>query len=679
MIETTPGPLEHSASLTFRPDVEGLRAVAILLVVAFHVGIPGWPGGFIGVDVFFVVSGYLITSLLVYEIETTGRLDILRFYARRARRLLPAFAVMLVATVLVGEFLFGADERVMYTRAAFAASLYASNIWFQLNSPGYFGGNTADNPFLHTWSLAVEEQFYLVWPLVIVLAFTRLRSKRALVVVMAALSILSFGACLWLVSKDPQTAFFSSPGRAWEFGIGGLAALITPWFVQRFGPFGGAVSFVGLLTIFLSTMLFDSGTAFPRFSALLPVVGTGAVLMAGTSLRKGAAASLLRLRPMQYIGRLSYSWYLWHWPVLILGAAALPGLELPGRIGLAALSLGIAAMCHVLVENPIRYNRYLAAKPMAMLCLAAAITVVTVAVSRMGKSSAEIASATPLQRAVAQARRGVPPGLYGTGCFLDYPVAQPKECVFGDRAGPTAIVLFGDSHAAQWFSAFDTIAKEQRWRLIVLTKAGCPTSDVEVRRWSKKRQSYPECSSWRAAALERIVNLRPAVVFLGNSDNHVTRQGDAGAPRLDMQEWQAGTRRTLEHLSAAGLRTVTLRDTPGPGLDVPQCLARAEVRKQPISRCTMPRLRAVRDDVFQASQGAALGLANASMLDLTTQFCSETACPPILGGEIVYGDPGHIANGFARSLAGVISNQIVPSVENATKATLNNPTISSSR
>ena len=663
MIETTLGELEHpAAGARFRPDIEGLRAVAILLVVAFHVGIPGWRGGFVGVDVFFVVSGYLITGLLVREIEHTGRLDIVRFYARRARRLLPAFAAMLLATLLAGAIFLAPDERVVSARTAFASSLYASNLWFQFYSSGYFGPDTGDNPLLHTWSLAVEEQFYLVWPIVVILALATLRSRRALVGVMIGISLASFAACLWLIRVDAQSAFFSSPGRAWEFSVGGLAALVSPTAAACLDRFSGAVAAVGLAAILASGVLLDPGAAFPGGLALFPVLGTAALMMSGVSARSGVVRWLLATRPMQQIGRLSYSWYLWHWPVLIIGTAAFPSIDVFGRLGLALLALGAAAACHVLIENPIRYQPFLVARPLAMLGLAAAITLVTVGSSRVAKSSAVLASDTPLQRAIAEARRAVPPGLYGTGCFLDYPVVRTRECAFGALDSPTTIVLFGDSHAAQWFAAFETIARQQGWRLIVLTKAGCPTADVEVLRWTGRRMSYGECSIWRQAALQRIAELRPAAVILGNSDNHVTRPGDAGPDRLSMAQWRGGMRRTLEQLSEEGLRSVTLRDTPGPGLDVPKCLSRANAQKPLNDVCSMPRSRALRDDVYQASREAATGIEGAATLDLTDQFCSSDTCPARVGGLIVYGAPGHIANGFALSLAGVLARRITPLV-----------------
>jgi peptidoglycan/LPS O-acetylase OafA/YrhL len=658
-----PSPTARPQKEGFRPDIEGLRAIAILLVVAFHVGVPGLRGGFVGVDVFFVLSGYLITGLLVHELRSTGRLRLLNFYGRRIRRLLPAVAVMLVVVVVAVSTLLSPDERKLYSRAAFAAGAYASNIWFQLYSSDYFSPAAEGNPFLHTWSLAVEEQFYLVWPLLLVLTFRMSRSTRGLSIVMVTVSAVSFAVCLWLTAHTPQSAFFSSPARAWQFGIGGLAALIPQATIARFGKTAGLLGVAGLLAILAGAMIFSPDTPFPGTGALLPVLGTTAMLIsgvAGSPLR--GIRGMLTSRPFQYVGRLSYSWYLWHWPVLILGAVLLPSLGLAGRAALALVALGIAAVSFSVVENPIRFSRYLAARPLAALGLAAAITVITTGTSRLAIFSAIAAANAPEQRVIDAARTLGSAGLAASGCFLNIAGTGVRDCAFGETNASTTIVLFGDSHAVQWFRAFEAIANEQQWRLIVLTKMGCPTVITDVQLWTMKRQPYPECSTWRNAALQRIIELKPALVVLSNSDNHVTLPTNPGSPRLTLQEWTDAMRKTLRILDRAGINTVMLRDTPDPGLDVPTCLSRAAVRHLPDQRCEAPRRTAIRQDVFPASKEAAAGLPHVSWLDLTDDFCSPTVCPAVLHGTIVYGQPHHIAHGFARTLADTIAQRIVPIV-----------------
>ncbi|HVT38411.1 MAG TPA: acyltransferase family protein [Gemmatimonadaceae bacterium] len=656
-------PADPARKEGFRPDIEGLRAIAILLVVAFHVGVPGLRGGFVGVDVFFVLSGYLITGLLVKELRKTGELRILNFYGRRIRRLLPAVAVMILVVVVAVSTLLSPDERELYSRAAFAAGAYASNIWFQITSSDYFSPAIEGNPFLHTWSLAVEEQFYLVWPLLLLLTFRISRSTRALATVMIALSSVSFAAGLWMTAHAPQAAFFSSPARAWEFGIGGLVALAPGMNLARFAKIAGALGVMGLLTLLAGAVVFASDAPFPGSRALVPVLGTAAMLISGvTTSPMGGVRRILTARPFQYIGRLSYSWYLWHWPVLVLGAVMVPSLGLAGRAALALAALGIAAVSYSMIEAPIRFSGYLAVRPLATLGLGAAITLGTMGASRFAKISAIAAANTPEQRVIDIARAPAGAELTASGCFLKREDTDLRDCAFGDRTAPTTIVLFGDSHAAQWFSAFEAVATRHQWRLIDFTKMGCPSPNVDVRLWSIKQTPYPECSLWRNAALQRIVELKPALVILSNSDSHVTPAWSTGSPRLSLMEWTDGMRKTLMILDSAGINAVILHDTPGPRFDVPTCLSRAAVRRGSAQSCEAPRVLAIREDVFQAAKEAATGLAHASWLDLTDDFCGPVVCPAVLGGTIVYGQPGHISHVFARAMADTIAQRILPIV-----------------
>ena len=563
----------------FSPDIEGLRAIAILLVVAFHLDVPGWTGRVVGVDVFFVASGYLITQLLVQEIDNTGHLRIIDFSARRVHRRLPAASVTLIATILVGSMLVTPVEREILSRTAFAASFYTNNIWFQIYVSDYFSAVTRDNPLLHTWSLAVEEQFYLVWPVVLFLAYRMSKSNRILVAVILAFSAASFAGC---------------------------HSFVVSWFLQ--------------------------------------------------------------LRILQYLERLSYSWYLWHWPLLVLGVAVLPSLALPGRLVLALVSLGVAAVSYALVENPIRFSHHLTARPMATLGLAVAVTVVVASTSRIAKAGALEAANTPAQLAITETRKPVPPGLSESGCFLNFVDTRLCECAFADTVSPTTIMLFGDSYTTQWFSAFQAIAHEQRGCLIVFTKAGCATPSVELPLWTIKQKPYTECTIWRDAAMRRMVERRLAVVVLGNSDSHVTRPNNTGLDRLSLRQWQVGTHKRLEILSDTGIKTVILRDTPGTAFDVLRCLSRVEVRNLPTTDCDSVRKTAIREEVFRESTEAAAGLAHVSMLDRTDHFCGTEDCQAMLNGAIVIGDPGHISNRFAHNLAGAIAFRIVPLATKASGA-----------
>src|ERR1700686_1669646 len=292
----------------FRPDVEGLRAIAVLLVVFFHCGVPGFAGGFTGVDIFFALSGYLITSIIVKEIERDGSLNFRRFYARRVRRLLPGSGLVVIATLLLGFIVYSPIEQATNSSVAHYTLVYISNYLFMHSATDYFAQNAATNPFLHTWSLAVEEQFYIFWPAVIALTLYRTRTRRWGTVVLGVLCGISFILCLWWTQTRQSWAFFGAPARAWEFGVGGLLSLVRKSALAPLLPWIRPLGWAGLVAILVAGYCFSSGMIFPGYAATLPVIGTLAVLLSGAS---GVTYSLPRLlgNPILLrLGKLSYSW-----------------------------------------------------------------------------------------------------------------------------------------------------------------------------------------------------------------------------------------------------------------------------------------------------------------------------------------------------------------------------------
>lgn len=362
--------------LGFRKDVEGLRAVAILLVVAAHAKVSWLAGGFVGVDVFFVLSGYLITGLLVQEIRTTGMLQFADFYMRRLRRLLPGMLIMIGITGLLGWLLLPVDGQNEQASAAASSALWLSNFHFAFSSMDYFSPGSETNLYLHTWSLAVEEQFYLAWPLLVVLAMgawqgaRKTPTHRNLAWIMAALLVGSFLLALHWTYTSPQLGFYMMPARAWQFALGALVLLgigtpdLQPITQLLIGPSTRCVAgWLGLSLILASALVLDGSFPYPGFWAALPSVGTALLLVSGGTGNVEGGSKLLSLRPMQALGGVSYFWYLWHWPVLILGAAVLGAGNAWNRATLVLISLGIAAASYHFIEKPIRRQRILIMKP----------------------------------------------------------------------------------------------------------------------------------------------------------------------------------------------------------------------------------------------------------------------------------------------------------------------------
>jgi peptidoglycan/LPS O-acetylase OafA/YrhL len=697
-------------SWRFRPDVEGLRAIAIVAVVGYHVGLPGFGGGFVGVDVFFFISGFLITGLLVAEVTRDGRVSLSRFWARRARRLLPAATLVLAVVALLSWFALPRLDHRSVGLDVIAAALYVSNIRFAGQATDYLAAESTPSPVLHFWSLGVEEQFYLVWPLLVILVALVARSRRRpgagvrrvhLAAALALLGAASFLLSLRLTDRSEPWAFFGMPTRAWEFALGGLLAigaaalLRLPVLVRRGAGWVGGALLVG------SVVLVDAARPYPGTQALWPVLGTCAVILAGTTAPDRALGlpRVLTTWPMRAVGRLSYSWYLWHWPALVLAVAVWGELSTPVLLAIALLMLVPAVLSYRFVEQPVRHAQALVADPRRSLLLglvlsvaaalaggllavapgggALASTTPAAAVDKDGgrgvapeAPSAPAASATPGASAPSAAiawpegpltpdptdARDDFPVIYRDGCHLPFEDTESPECAFGDTASATTVVLFGDSHAASWFPALRRLAEENGWRLLVRTKSGCPAPDVTIlqRRFSR---AYDECDTWRRAVLDELARTTPALVVAAGTrtDSLVDRAtGDGMASSAAGEEWKAGWRRTLEPLERAGVTVAVMRDTPWPGKDMAACVARNE--SDP-SACDVSR-KALDSPAYDVRITA--GSPTAHGVDLSDVICDADRCPATRGKYLVYRDTDHLTATFSRALAPHLEKQLAP-------------------
>jgi peptidoglycan/LPS O-acetylase OafA/YrhL len=650
-------PPTHSSIHTepgFRSDVEGLRAVAVVLVVAFHTDPKFAPGGFVGVDVFFVISGYLITAILVQELGRTGHIDLPRFYLRRARRLLPASILTAVVALCLGALLLSAAEMRTLSATVVATALYVTNLWLIRHSVDYFGLGAEDNPLLHTWSLAVEEQFYLVWPLLLLLVYRRFSTKRSIACSIAILSLGSFVSCVWLTAQNMPVAFFSSPTRAWEFGLGGLASLIPAGGFTRSRLWLGGIGSAGVIG---SAVLLDGESRFPGFSAAVPVLGTAAILVAGAGSPSFGVGRILSNPILQRVGRVSYSWYLWHWPVLVFAAIKFPGLGPIQRLMFALFALVLAFATHHIVENPVRFSVILAARNALSFALAVLLTGIGISAGLVGRATADRQLQSGDQREIAEAASYASPSWH-KDCLVPFLTAEARECRFNHSAATNkTMVLFGDSHAQQWFPALERIAKQEKWTLITILKAACPVAEVPAFNMRLKRVSY-ECEQWRSEAIAKILKIRPEVVVMSNHTfGHVQREGDStpgDGITLDLDDWKDGLATTLLTFEEAKIRTILIQDTPRPGFHVPNCLARPNRGDEDASHCDVPIEQAVDSQVLEAESELVSAFRYVTTADLTRYFC-QVSCPAIVDDVLVYRDADHISGKFAERLTGPIA------------------------
>ncbi len=658
----------------FRRDIEGLRALAILLVVAYHSGIPGTPGGYVGVDVFFVLSGYLITGLLVAEVEATGKLDLARFYARRVRRLLPALTVVLVATIALGIAVYSPAEQRGFATTAVSTAAYVSNLQFARMATDYLGAAASDNPLLHTWSLSVEEQFYFVWPLLIFLgmgatsAHTLVSGRRRVVLLMTGATVVSFGLSLWLTSVRQPWAFFLSPLRSWEFGAGGLAALVPPVtvfpFLRKRRLASGRVfssswlGWAGVAGILLSAAVFDAETPYPGTAAVLPVLATIAALRAGKDDADAGVARMLGREPLQVIGRLSYSWYLWHWPVLIFATAWFGILGSPERIGLMLAALVLAAVSYRFIENPIRHSRMLARRPLHSLAMGALLTVFSLGLSVGWRRIAISAAESKAQRRFTRAAADVP-DLYALGCHADYYDVDATGCTFGAADAPATLVLLGDSHAAQWFPALLEVTRQKGWRLVSLTKSACPIMSGSGFNAGIGRK-YAECAEWQRNAVERIGALRPEIIVTSSYEGIFDRYAGSNAGVESSDPLLKDTANIFDGLGRSGALIVRIKDNPTAGFEVPSCLARAAWRSRfgPQASCEFSAQTGMNQRLFDLQARATRKNSQVVALDMTDQICPGGTCAPEQGGVITYRDTSHLTATFVQSLAPALGSRL---------------------
>lgn len=640
--------------LGYRGDIEGLRAIAILLVVAAHANVPWLAGGFVGVDVFFVLSGYLISGLLLQEISSTGRLQFANFYARRLRRLLPALLLMLLCTCLFAIVALVPAEQGSQAVAAATASVWFSNIHFAFAKLDYFSPGAASNLFLHTWSLGVEEQFYLAWPALMLLAFGAWRGKadhsQRLKVTMVAVGTISLLYCLTLTRSAPQMAFYMMPLRAWQFAAGAMAWLYfnpatnhdTGRQTQRKTNLIARCSgWVGFGLIFAAAFWFDANMAYPGWRSLLPTIGAAAIVAAGVREPNKGISWALSWRPLQALGRVSYSWYLWHWPVLLLGSAIITMNNPAYRAGLVVLSLLLATVSYRWVESPIRHQARWVVRPGATVLAAVALMVTANVLCIVWFNAASTWANSPAQQRYAQAHVDAPV-IYSMPCDDWYHSDQVRFCAFGPSDAKHTVVLMGDSIGAQWFPAVAEVFDRPDWRLLVLTKSSCPMVDEPIF-YPRIGRDYVECSTWRKNASQQVAALRPDIVILGSVQT----------ANFDRTQWIEGTARLLKVISSSAGHVYILRGTPHLPFDGPSCLSSKNwlpwlhLRR---NTCQAPAFSKSDNDVYQWLREAGSRFANVSMLDLNDVICPDGECHAEQDGKVVFRDSQHMTATFAKSL-----------------------------
>jgi peptidoglycan/LPS O-acetylase OafA/YrhL len=671
--------MQHSDS--WRSDIQGLRAVAVLGVVLFHAGMPLLEGGFAGVDVFFVISGFLITGNLLREHARTGRIRLVRFYRNRLIRLAPAASATVIVTALVSVTVLPPLDRAGIRIEAVTALFGAENLWLAWKGTDYLAVHSA-SAFQQFWSLGVEEQFYLVWGVLLTAVLVARRLRRFLPVILAGIVVVSF-ATMVLVSEDSGPwAFFGPHTRAWEFATGALIATLTRRVTARRSeatPLSPVVRLVragiptvGLLLIAVSYWLLSEEITYPGLATLVPVIGTAMIIApvaADSPVRR-----LLSSRWLTRLGDRSYSIYLWHWPIMTIpvlawdrpltlweSAAAVVLSVLVGWLGHSVLEVRATAWLRprqgrrsTLPKNETRARN----RSGALLAGIAAGAVVCVGASAVPPlhTSARIAAPTHADVLAGPKPAAVVPAnvtptldsasadlspLYADGCHAGFAATTTRACSFG--SGARTVVLFGDSHAAQWFSPLRAWANDRGMRLVTMTKSSCPSADIPVRS-SDLDRDYRECEVWRKDALRKIEQLQPSMVVLGNAGNLTAPL--TARPGAFSDTWKAALARTIRAVQEFGASTVVLQDTPAWSATPNRALSAS---LNDVSHVAESRNRLI-DHAARAAEAAAAGSTRSTLIDPVGWLCDDQ-CAPVIWNRLAYRDANHITETLAKTLS----------------------------
>jgi peptidoglycan/LPS O-acetylase OafA/YrhL len=678
----------------FRPDIQGLRAIAVSMVVIYHLRPSLLPGGFAGVDVFFVISGYLITGHLWRGYRKTGSVSLLDFWGRRARRLVPAAALVLLVTWLVARVVEPVTELPDIAAQIRASALYFQNWQLAGDAVNYLKSAGPATPVQHFWSLSVEEQFYLVWPLlfgVAALVATAVAragggrgrrrrpqhrqspadARRAGLVTVALLTTALVGCSLaysvYDTRANPAAAYFVTTTRMWELGIGGLLAMVPDGYGRRIGR-QGWLGWAGLAAVTVAAFTLSGTSPFPGWIALLPVLGAAAMIAGGSADGRLGPAPLTSARPLVFLGGISYSLYLWHWPIINLYSVwrgRAPGL-LAGP-GLVAAAVLLAWLTTVMVEDKVRLSPLLRGHGWrsVSVALAAAVPVALVWVYLANlfvwdgqlpangyPGAAALASATtagvpskpflpPIQDAASDL-----PQYWHEGCLDGTRTATDKVCTFGDVKNPVlTVALVGDSIAGNWFPALDQIALQRHWKLVTDLRGRCSwTATMLID--PTTNAPFTSCQQWGQAALKDLVTtIKPNVVITSEMPEDGTVDHPQPGPAA-YQEEAAGTAKYWTDLENHGIDVVAIRETPYPVIDEPGCVA----QHGPDSpQCTVPTAKAILPDPPTILASRDTG-GTVKVIDMNDFICGPAECKPVVGNVLVYLDDRHLTATFGQTL-----------------------------
>jgi peptidoglycan/LPS O-acetylase OafA/YrhL len=675
--------------------------LAVGLVVAFHGAERLFPGGFVGVDVFFVISGFLITGLLLREIASTGRISLSRFWSRRMKRLLPAAAAALAAAAAITVFLLPVTQRRVFGWDIISAAGYFINWRLSDRSVDYMAEDVGSSPVQHFWSLAVEEQFYVIWPLLIVaiLWLAHRLHRNMLTLLRLGIAFLVLGSMIVSVAwteASRATAFFATPTRIWELGLGAILALLGPVLHTRSRWLFRFIGIIGIAMILASAFILSSATPWPSLWALLPCGGAALVIVAGQGDSQGGVSALLSLRPLVWVGGLSYSIYLWHW-LFLAGARGLldDDLGIKRSALVIATSLIPAWLINRILENPIRFSQALSSSVKLALSVglnftliggAAGLAVVaSVVINGAGPATQAPGDGVPMGAAAIKADgsnaeavvsvRSYPallpdpllatqdrPSSYDDPCRANDGKGNDGPCIDGDPNGAITVAAIGDSLMQQWEPALDIIGKQHSIRFEVWIMHECPFSASTVFRETLMKP-FTRCTEWTRAALDQIKASEPTLLLTTQSNAKALPQSKTDPDDQTEQVMISGMHEYWDELFKTGIPVALIARNPwttlggsywGGEAGLYECAA---ANREDLTRCVGDEAE---NETLEMQERAVREYSGTvPIIDINNYICPAGKCAAVIGGVVVYREGSHMTKSYVESLAPMLWSQLV--------------------
>jgi peptidoglycan/LPS O-acetylase OafA/YrhL len=685
-----------------RPDIQGLRAFAVIVVILDHM--VGWPsGGFVGVDIFFVISGFVITASLLREHAKTGHISFTGFYRRRIKRILPASTLTLLVTVGAAYFLFGQGRFLSTVTDALWALFFSGNWHFAAAGTDYFQAAGPVSPLQHFWSLAVEEQFYFVWPWVLLgvllLAVKTGRKEIARTMGAAGLALICAASFAWAMfesTSSPTVAYFSTVSRAWELGVGALLAFLAPWAsripfaARRFVAWAGAA---GMLT---SLFVISSSSVFPAPMGLLPVLSAALFIFAGTGASEHPGLQPFTNPASRYLGDISYSLYLWHFPIIVFAESLFPDQGLIFWVAVPLVIFALSAYAYHLLEDPVRKSNWLTSTTrnrdrqpvresykLTALSLLAVATAAVVglalyqppATPTVATAAGPVATAAPtfdlstpsgqlsqkLQKAlnatswptfepaIANMADQRVPQWTENGC-LDVTPDNLDKCVYGNLSSTKTAVVMGDSIATSWLPAVIGALEPAGYRVQALTKQSCPIALTKVYSSQSSTTPYDACTSHRAWASETVRAMSPDLIILSDSALSLSRLVSKATGTAAENEWADAYTASLDTLPGSA-KLVTLITPPG-AKNLQECYT-------PLSKpADCNGVVSAEWESLKSSESASITARGGTFIDTKSWFCYQDVCPSFAGNRAIFADSGHLTGAFSSELAPVVAEAL---------------------